>query len=309
MKILLPGIYPRSEKLVACTRDFERGRITLNELKKTRRDDVEKFYKLQNGFKYISTGLFEWQDLLRPFINIVHNSREGELLRFFETNTFCRIIESKNKPELMEGKIGDWIETYFFAEGYFKNDINLIIPFPFLYLFQDFSRGIPLKEISKIFIRLIGGINKLKNKALFFLEPSFGWRKIKDEEKLEGRKFIERLKEKFNIPIFLYTFFFSIEEDMDFIFNLPFDGIGIDFYSNTTSKIMGKFPKDKSLLAGVINVYSTIIEDREKIRKVIRKLENYISIEKIYLIPSGPPEFLPRITMDQKVENLKGVFK
>ena len=52
MNILLPGQYPRSEKLIQATRDFERKRLSLDELQRVEKEDAELFLVLQKDLAY-----------------------------------------------------------------------------------------------------------------------------------------------------------------------------------------------------------------------------------------------------------------
>ncbi|MGQ9706681.1 MAG: hypothetical protein ACUVWP_06745 [bacterium] len=305
MKIIIPGIYPRSEKLVSATRDFDRKRISLEKLEIIRREDIKAFIELQNDFEFSSTGLFNWQDLLRPFSEIVENLRVDGLIRFYETNTFVKALEFRGDIKLVEDEIIDWINRYFTYENYIQKTSNLLLSFPFLYIFKSFTKGITTKQIAELLTNIISYMPISKRNAICFIEPTFGFRKIEDDERKEGMLFLDNIKTKVDCPIFIHTFFFPIKDDKDFIFKLPIDGIGIDFYSNSLSEIMDGFPHNKLLIAGIMNVQSTLIENRDKISSFTEKLTGFINPDDIYLSTNGPPELLPRTIMDEKIEKVK----
>jgi len=307
MNILLPGQYPRSEKLIAATRDYDRNRISLSELNRQIKEDVSDFKALQKGLPYLSQGLFQWQDLLRPFIHILNGAYAESLTRFYETNTFWRLLEVEGKPSINEAKIDDWIDTYFFGSSSFAKTDPMVFTLPFLYLFKDHSRGIPLETIADLLEKIAKKLVAFPNKSLCFFEPSFGWRKISEEEKKLGKSLLEEIKKSSDAQVFLTTFFFPIDSELEFIFSLPVDGIGIDFYVNSTS-CLKKFPKEKKLLAGVLNTESTLLESNESIRSIIEMLRGYIPDDKVFFIPNGPAELLPRDIMDKKVKNLKEII-
>lgn len=308
MKIIITGIYPRSENLVSATRDFDRKRISTEELEAVRKDDTADFLKLQKGFKYKSNGLFNWQDLIRPFSEIIENCKVGGLVRFYETNTFVKELEFVDRPVVNKEKLDEWIKRYFLPDITDKNHSNTLFTLPFLYLLKTFSSGISTDRIAEILIDIIPNLPVSDKSAICFIEPTFGFRKIEDDDIKEGISFLDNIKSKINCPVFINTFFFPIRDNKKFIFNLPTDGIGVDFYANSLSEIMDGFPSGRSLIAGIMNVNSTLIEERERILTFTEKLKGFIQSDNIYLSTNGPPELLPKIIMDEKVKNLQEII-
>jgi len=305
MKIILHGIYPRSEKLIQATREYERKGITLYELDRVFKEDINALKELQKDFEYKTQGQFYFQDLLRPFSEIVEDVKVNGLKRFYETNCFYRILIFENF-KLKEDK--KFFYHYFLCDGLFKKEEKLVFTFPFLFFFKEYSEGISTSQIRELLLYVIGEIDKWGNKIIVFYEPSFGWKKLDRDNKKEAKLFVEELKGFKNTKFFLHTFFFNIEEEVPFIFSLDFDGYGFDFYSNSIWKVMEGFPKDKFLLAGIINTESTLIERKETVIDFIEKIRKFIDKEKIYLSPSGVPELLPREIMDKKVRNLINII-
>lgn len=308
MNIILPGQYPRSEQLVAQTRHYDRGRISLEELERARINDTHTFCELQRSLPYVSTGLFSWQDLMRPFTEILEGASAGVLTRFFETNSFWRKLTIDGPLKLNDSILDQWIERYFFSEGIFAKDESMVMTLPFIYLFREFSTGISLEEITDLLEQIATALMRFPNKLLCFFEPTFGWRNLSDEEKNAGRRLIEKLKMSSETPIFLYNAFFSIQADHRFIFDLPLDGIGIDFYANSVATMIQDFPSDKCLLAGILSTNSTHIETREQIEGFIKLLNGKISKQKLFFTTSGPAELLPRSVMDAKLNVLKEIL-
>ncbi len=306
MKIILHGNYPRSEKLVEATRDFERGRIGEDELKKIFKEDILNLLNLQKNWDYIFQGQFYFQDLLRPFSELVYDIEINGLKRFYETNFFVRKLIFK-KFETKENKI--FFEHYLLCDGLLNKKENLTFTFPFLLFFREFSENIKLEEIGELLLKVIEELNKWENKLLIFYEPTFGWRSLNEEEREISLWFLKELKKFENLKFVLHTFFFDIRRDLDFIFSLDFDGYGFDFYSNSKDLILKNFPENKILLAGIINTDSTLIEKKEFIDEFIEKSINYVKEENIYVTTNGVPEFLPREIMDKKIINLTKEIK
>lgn len=307
MKILLHGIYPRSESLIQGTRDFDRNRINKKELEVLFKRDIENFKNLQKGFEYISTGNFYLQDLMRIFPEFVEGVRIGGLKRFYETNTFYRVIEFNNKFEIVQERVKYVIDKYFLCKDNFREEDPLLLTFPFIYFFKEFSENIDYPEIEDLILSLISGFKIKENKLIVFYEPSFGLKKITSEEKKIGVEFVEKLRREFGLKVFIFTFFFNPKEELEFLFSLPVDGIGFDFFKISFKDALSDFPKDKYLLAGVINTYSPIIYKGKDINIILDKIKGFKE-DKFYVTTNAPPELLPRSIMDRKVEIWKKIL-
>lgn len=308
MNVLLPGLMPRGEALVRATRDFDRGRITGRELDEVRKSDVEDLRNLQEGFPYLSGGLFNWQDLLRPFAEIVPGARVGGLKRFYETNTFWRVTEFP--PDAREnGSLSlEWVRKYFFADGLFAEDEPMVFTLPFPFLFQSYSRDLSMSEITGLLAGVADRLDGFRNKVLCFYEPGFGYLELTGEEKKLAVEFIEDLTGRIETPVYVVTSFFPLGNSADFFFDLPADGFGVDLYANSLDEVLRGFPAGKVLLAGVANTDSTLIEPVEGLRKLIGGIGAELPLDLVYLTPSGPAELLPRSVLEAKVGNLREVL-
>src|SRR5699024_9799083 len=110
-------------------------------------------------------------------------------------------------------------------------------------------------------------------------------------------------------PIALVTTLQEIGTELDYIYSLPVDGIGIDFYRNCLADVLPTFPSDKFLIAGLLDTESALLEEKEGILAFKRHAEDWIAKDKIYYSHSGPAELLPKEVMDAKVRHLKEVLK
>jgi 5-methyltetrahydropteroyltriglutamate--homocysteine methyltransferase len=112
---MLTGIYPRSEALVAATRDSDRGRISREELEQHFERDYAQLIALQReaGFDLISDGPLNRQDLFRPFAEIIEHWDPGPLVRYFDNNTFCRQPRITGVLKMDASKLDDWLRRYF----------------------------------------------------------------------------------------------------------------------------------------------------------------------------------------------------
>ncbi len=305
MDLLITGQYPRSEPLISATRDFDRNRIKQDALQQALQKDFQDFMELQKNLNHKSPGYFHWQDLLRPYAELITSTQASVLTRFFETNTFWRRLQGKGKPRLNLEPLESWANGYFFANGALAADAPLVFTVPFLFLFKEFS-SLPIELISELLEAVVKHLKSFPNKIICFYEPTLGWRPITKEEKKAGVHLLTRLKG--SIPLFLVSSFFPIEKESHFLYNLPLDGIGIDFSNNSLKTILKEFPQDKSLIAGILSCDTTRIEEKGTIQQVIKTLEEHLPPEQIYIGPSGPCELLPRTVMDAKIKQIEEIF-
>lgn len=309
MNVFLPGQYPRSEQLVNATRDFDRNRISAEELQFALQDDVSALKSIQWGLPYVSTGLFNWQDLLRPYVELIEGSQAESLKRFYETNTFWRILEAPFKFLIRDKHLDEWFNKYFLAQGAFQKDDPIIINIPFPFVFREYSKNLTLEQIGALLEITAHQIKECPNAAVCLIDPSFGWSPLSDEDKQFGKRFAEKLRTSIpSNPIYLTTFFFPIENEIDYLYQLPVDGFGIDFYNNSLAAMLKSFPKNKTLLAGVINTESTLIESADHVSQFMDMVNSTLSTSQILFTPNGPAELLPREVMNKKVKHLQEVI-
>lgn len=309
MKIIVPGQYPRSERLIAATRDIERKRISQSDLEKVHEDEFKEFKKQQHGATFYSTGLFNMQDLLRPVTQSMDGAKEGTLTRFFETNTFWKLLDADANATINDGKLQKVVDEFYFAKGLYAKDEPLLFTLPFLYLFQTYSSGLTLEKISAILEKVATKLLSYPNKALCFFEPNIGWRKFTEKEKAAGRKLIENIKSHTKAPVYIYSAFYQITQEKEFMYSLPTDGYGIDFYANSIVESMRGFPAQKTLLAGIMHTENTRIETPNMVQDFFKMLGSHIPKEQVIVTPSGPAELLPRVIMDKKITNMKSILQ
>lgn len=304
MNIILPGQYPRSESLVAATRQFDRNRISFEQLRAMIKEEERSLYQSQSDLKYRSTGLFLWQDLLRPFEEIMEEAGASTLIRFYETNLFWRELQCNGKWSLRTGDLERWIDKWFFSEGMASKEEPLVFTLPFLFLLRMFAKDMSCDDAADILKVIARKLLGYPNKVLYFLEPTIGWNPLTLEEKRKAVEFLKEIKSFSSNLIFLGIPFFSLDTEKTFLFQLPVDGIGIDFYGNAIS-ILKDFPKDKILIAGILNTSSTEVETPEQFDGFKNLLEKIGFRNEIYYTASGIQELLPRVIMDKKLKALK----
>jgi 5-methyltetrahydropteroyltriglutamate--homocysteine methyltransferase len=102
------GVYPRSERVVAATRDLERGRTTRQAVDDAFVQDGAAFVDVQRraGLDLYSDGLLRWQDIFRPLVDASDGMRARSLVRWFDNNSFYRAPEIEAVAPIGSGAQG-----------------------------------------------------------------------------------------------------------------------------------------------------------------------------------------------------------
>lgn len=139
------------------------------------------------------------------------------------------------------------------------------------------------EKLSEQYISLI---NSLQPNAIVQLEePSFLTHGIPKNYK----EFIKKLEH----DVHLHVYFEAVNRFAEELFAIPVKGFGLDFvdgYSNL--ELLSNFPKDKILIAGIINgrnVWPAPIRTQETIETILKHINN----DRLYISPSCPLMHVP----------------
>lgn len=310
--ITIAGNYPRSEELIQATRDFDRNRIDQYKLDQAYEKDFYDFLKLQEklNFPFISTGLFNYQDLIRPFSIFIKNSTANTLLRFEETNTFWRKLEV-NKIEIDEQNFDKYLAEYLKLDRMKNYNYLISLPSPLtLSKYSNLNVENSIELLTEIFIRITDKWNSNNVIAFSFIE----YTEIENLDKLIN--FSQKIK---NISVDnkntqLFLFFKNKIKNFENIEKLNFDGISINFYANPIRKIesdqnfqIENLNSFKYLFVGIINTNTTRLEDTIKIQQFIDYIKTKYK-NTLYITDDFYAELLPQEIMDNKIINISKIF-
>ena len=299
---IINGIFPRDEDLIKATREFDRGRCTAEHVYSLQERERKLLFSLQKDAAFISDGLLNWQDLLRPFSEILTGARVDGLVRFFETNTFYRRLYFEGNVKILEGELTHWRKQHFFDEG---NEGKMMRVLPSPSLFVRFSEGISLEKAAGVLAEITKFLSDETCGAIVFEEPFLTDEPLEHEKAL--KKFYEGIRD-IQCKIILHTYFGNIAERLNFYLSLPIDALGIDFYRTPVEALDGiRFPEHMALLAGVVNTENTLIEKPDDIRRFIERVGNMILPAGIIVSGNADFQFLPYEVALKKVEVLKSV--
>jgi 5-methyltetrahydropteroyltriglutamate--homocysteine methyltransferase len=92
------------------------------------------------------------------------------------------------------------------------------------------------------------------------------------------------------------------------LFELPFDGFGLDVVSGPQSaELVPELPSDKVLQAGIADARNTRVESVDDLARVVGDLAEGLPLERLWIAPSCGLEFLPREAAERKLRRLADV--
>jgi len=303
----LVGIQPRTEELIAGTRDWDRRRIGDEELKELQDAAASRDFSIQvnNGFTFISDPMFYWQDLLRPFVDSLEGLDSGQqLTRWFDNNTFYRKPLINAFPSIMHRKL---IRYYFPRLWDFGKRAKVIIPSPYsLYMLSE-NRYFPDKrsgvlsfaqEMERVAFLLeekgIGQIN--------FLEPFLFFHKPEQADIELAIDAFNLTTQRLKCEILLHFPFGNLQGHFREIIDFNADVIGIDFFSTSLADITD-FDTKKGIGVGCIDARNSLVEDTDWVVSFVQNVREKLGdINHISIIPNADLEFLPRTVAEEKMK-------
>jgi len=296
----LHGIYPRSEAVVAATRDLDRGRTTPEAVDELYDQDLKQLVQTQEeaGVDFFTDGLLRWQDLFRPILEACPGLKPGALVRWFDNNTFYRQPEvngdlslgSETLPvlESSQGVPGPRVATlpspYLFSRvALAKSDPNDVM--------QDFAAGI-LKPLARRLAADGYGIIQLQ-------EPWVAFHGIDDDD---WKPFVESVgvvTDGLEATTVLHTYFGDASPWADRLRELPVDAVGFDFIHTDLDALGTDWPT--GILVGCLDGRNSLIEPADHVVDFVKRVADRLEPSAIYVSASSDLELLPQATAGKKL--------
>ncbi|MEM3665619.1 MAG: hypothetical protein QW222_00890, partial [Candidatus Bathyarchaeia archaeon] len=232
------GIFPRPKELIEVTMAYDRRRIGEKRLLEAFRSASLNVINAQIsfGFNYITDGMLQWQDLLRPFTENIDGIKIGGIARWFNNNTFYRKPIIVNNLRRKKSIIKEIIYTKILPKD---RPWKVILPAPntFAQLSENqFYRDKTelMFDYAKILREEIKTLAELGFKYVQLSDPALTYEPIAISISEGDLHFIgEALKVAVKgIPIetCLQTFFGDFSKVLPIALEFPVSHLGIDFY-------------------------------------------------------------------------------
>ena len=281
-------MYPRSAALVQATRDLDRGRSTPESVEAQFGRDLGELVAGQQraGLDLLADGMLRWQDLFRPLVEASEGLESGPLTRFLDTNTFYRAPLATGAEPRLSRPLGE----HFVAPLAGPRLVTLPSPYAF-------SRGTGLSPRALAEGVLRPQLEALDAELVVLVEPF-----LAREERPDLDGLAEALAVLAGGPrLALQLTFGDAGPLLAGLQELPLDGIGIDFYATGLDAVPEGF--GKLLLAGVVDVRSSLLEDPNELARFAAGLRERV-VGEVALVPNGDLQYVSEPIARAKLERL-----
>jgi len=302
------GIYPRSEALVAATRDLERSRTVPEKVEDQFRQDLQDFVQTQRdaGMDYFSDGLFRWQDIFRPFVKASKGLSEGPLVRWFDNNAFFRTPVITGSPA-----IDSQLPPVFEDSDIVPEPKVATLPSPYMFSRASQTHG----DRNKLMIELAQNVLQPVAKALAgrgyrLIHLQEAWLVFYGMERNEWsffEKAIETIRDGLGTTLVLHTYYGDAGPWADRLRRLPVDAVGIDFVETDVEALGKNWPL--GVVAGCLDGRRSIVEPLEEVAKFVLRAAETLNPTALYLSSNSDLELLPRDIASRKMLRLGEVAR
>lgn len=296
IKAFAPGIYARSEELVAATRDLDRKRTTEEAVAGQQLKDLNALLEVQQeaGLDFLSDGLLTWQDIFRPFGAAAEGLAPGPLTRFLNTNTFYRAPAVTAAAPRLSQPLG---EPYFRVDHLPEGRWVATLPSP--HALAEWATGdVSPRAIAE-------GI--LKPQLEWLADRGYVLVVLQDPALFGERRDLEGLGEALEamaspLPLALQLPFGDAGKLIHTLAELPVDAIGVDFYQSDLADLPRPFPR--TLMAGVIDARNSLLEEPEELVEFGNRIISELDPPELYLTTNGDLQFVPERIAREKLSRL-----
>jgi len=307
VEVHLSGVFPRSEKLIDATRAAVRGNLPQAEVDATLRRDIESLVSLQeeSDLDALVDGQLNWQDLFRPFNELLTGIDPGSLTRWFDNNTFYR------KP-IVVGKVS--LKTRDLQQ-YFRSDLlpkvsvkKAILPGPFTFSQLSENRTYSsLSDLANDLARALQGVVTALQERGYgyfqFNEPSICAPSRTQPELEIAKHAYETCAQGIGGKSIIQTYFGDASRVIETLLDFPVDSIGIDFYATSLDSLK-EYDFNKVLGCGCVDGRNSLLETPTELKTFVSRVRESLEPPDIYLTPNCDLEFLPQTVAEKKVRLL-----
>jgi 5-methyltetrahydropteroyltriglutamate--homocysteine methyltransferase len=307
----LTGPFPRSEALVAATRDLDRGRTSAESVEELYARTEAEVLALERrlGFDGTTGGYLRWPDLFRPLAETWEGFTVGPLTRWLETNTFYRQPILLAPPGRVPGAFAARLPPPTLAS---PGSARVLLPGPYSFsMMLDNRSGETEPALIHRLGRLLGDeVKELRGRGFttfFFSEPQLVVRPPEGhraEAVVAGYRAVETaLKGGSSV---VWTYGADAGPAFPLLDRLPVSAVGVDLAETEVDQI----PESASRLGlglGVVDPRTTLEEDPAEVARVVRAAHARRPSSAIWLGPGAPLDLLPWEPATRKLHVLPAV--
>jgi len=315
----LTGALPKPEELIELTRAYDRGKIDEKKLEKTFEDATLKAVNAQESaeFSYITDGMLQWQDLLRPFSENLDGVKAGSLSRWFNNNTFYRKPIVTDEIQRKKNILKEITSTELLTRNL---QLKAILPAP--YTFAQLSENQFYENNTEFMFKYAQMLNeeiknlaKLGIKYVQLSDPALVYKPLNTSNSKDKLKAVSDALEAAvagtSVKTCLQTFFGDFSQILPEALDFPVDHLGIDLYE-TNLEDLREYSFDKGVALGLVDARSSLIEKADDLIEIAQKCIGSLDLVKntdIFVCPNCDLEFLPWKRAEEKIKVVGYVAK
>jgi len=297
------GIYPRSEELVAATRDLDRGRTTAEAVSDLYQQDLAELVELQRaaGLDFFTDGLLRWQDLFRPLVEASPGLSKGALVRWFDNNTFYRAPEEHSEIVFV-GSLGSAYDT----TSVVPEPRVATLPSPLLFSRIAVARGSSndlMRELARGLLRPVAErLVQQGYQVIQLQEPWLVFHGIDEQDWKHVEESVGIVTEGLGATTVLHTYFGDAAPWIDRLRDLPVDAVGVDFFETDVRSLGSGWTG--GILVGAMSGRRSNLESVDDIVGLARMVGESTGAPSVFVSTISDLELLPRDLAAEKVRRL-----
>ncbi len=311
VRTALTGPFPRSEALVAATRDLDRGRATAAAVEELYASTEGEVVALERrlGLDGVTGGYLRWPDLFRPIAESWEGFSVGPLTRWLETNTFYRQPILLAPPGRTPGAIAARLPPAVTAD---PRNARVVLPGPYsLARLLDNRSGEAdaalVHRLGRLFGEEVRELRGLGYATFQFSDPLLVVRPPEGpfaEAAVAGYEAIHA--QLAGGTAIAWTYGADAGPAMPLLDRLPVSAVGVDLAETDPASL----PEGRSgggIGLGVIDARTTLTEDPAEVARVVRQVRDRRRPSTVWLGPGGPLDLLPWEPAARKLHVLPAV--
>lgn len=311
------GAFPRSEALVAATRDADRGRRSAVPVDEQRALDRADFLALQaeTGLDYRSIGWLGWADLFRPLVAATAGLATGPLTRWFDTNTFFRAPVLTGADLVLDrtafGAAAGLTAAGLTAGGLTAGaatEASQVAMLPGPYTFSrlaepDTDRDALMPRLARDVLKPAAEELRAAGAELLQLqEPALVTRPVAAGSWPYLAQAVRIVAADLGCRVVVHTYYGDAGPVLDRLRELPVDAVGVDLTETDLESLRGSW--QTGLLAGCLDGRSSGLEDVDATAALASRIVETARPPLLLLSSAGDLELVPRTVAEEKVRVL-----
>jgi len=316
------GSFPRPLGLAKLVSKFNSGMITREKLEEGYELYTKKLFKLLTSLhiKYITDGMFRWDDIFNPLINYVDGVKVNGLYRFYENNFFFKTPQVVSRVSLRSDcPIPEWYEkarellnevTGGRSEEFIlkpvlpgpltlaKNSVN-----DYYSDIKDLIRDYAYNVLEPL-------MKELKNVGALVIEihePELAYDRATIEEKYVCVDVLSTIIYNLRIRAWVHTYFGDACKLLNYLTFFGAYIVGIDLTSTKDyNACLILYANFRSIALGLYNSRTTVLEKSRCIRWCVSRFIK-LHPEEVILCNNAPMDFIPEVIAVRKLRKLSRV--